>query len=156
MENSFSSKICKTSRKYTYCGVQFHESCRSKIWRCNKHETCFLKLLKRLTAWSQRKLKNKILWSMFVRLWLKFWRNLGGKSNIRHLIDENFIGEKWNFSWNFVNFSREEFSSTKIILIKIFPDETLTCRTHCSKWKLKLNSIHTFRYDIPIVNMIGN
>ena len=81
----------------------------------------FLKLLKWSTAISQRKLKNKSLWYMFVRLCgLSFPSNPSGKSNISYLIGENFVEESDEFFLKFRHSSRT----------RIFPNENY------SQWKL--------------------
>ena len=48
-ENCF-RKICKNSRKNIHYRVRFQQSCKSKIWSCNKHGTfseSFLENLKK-------------------------------------------------------------------------------------------------------------
>ena len=75
--------------------------------------------------------KIKVYGLYFWECHLSFPMNLGGKSNIRYLKFSNESGWKikhkvpywgkfrWvkvmNFSWNFVTFSRWEFSPTKIV-----------------------------------------
>ena len=86
--------------------------------------------------------KIKVYGHTFVRLCLKspdesVWK-------IKHKVP--YRGKVTNFSWNFCHF----FLSRK----KIFPMKNFTCRTHFSKWKLKLKSRQPFRNDIPIVNMV--
>ena len=70
---------------------------------------------------------------------LSFPWNLGGKSNIRYIIVDNFFGEKWRIFLEISSlFPVENFPRRKLSPMKIFPDEKyFTCRTHFSKWKLK-------------------
>ena len=81
--------------------------------------------IKGLTAWSQTKLKNKSLWSIFVRLWLKFPEESGRKIK-RYFIGENFVGEKWRIFLEIPSlFPVENFPRRKFYPMKIFPDEKL-------------------------------
>ena len=95
--------------------------------------------------------KKKSLWSIFVRLWLNIFKKSGWK--IKHKVP--YRGKVTNFSWNFVTFSRLEFSPTNVVPNeKFFLMENFTCETHFSKCTLKLKNRQPFRNDIPIVNMV--
>ena len=94
--------------------------------------------MKWLTASSQRKLKNKSLWSIFGRLQLKFPRNLGGQSaksdkfflKFRHFLPSSIFPYKNFFRWK--TLTAEEFFQVKI----------------------KFEEQATFGNDIPIVQMV--
>ena len=88
---------------------------------------CFLKLLKGLTAWSQEKLKNKNIESIFVILSLKFPENLGEKSNIMYLIEQNHVGEKWRFFFEILPlFPVDHFPRWILSPVNILPYEKLS------------------------------
>ena len=112
----------------------------------------FLKLLKGLTARGQWKLKNNSLWSIYVRLWLKFPKVSGWK--IKHKVPYwgEFRRGKLPFLKILSLFPLENFLQQKLFPMKIFPDEKLYLPNTFLKVEFKTDEQTTF--DIPTVNMV--